>query len=55
MVFVGAVALLFVHTPAGLRREGRYTLQSLRFAVIEIRDNFDENLSEDGELSCNPD
>jgi hypothetical protein len=36
MVFVGTVALLFVHTPAepapmpiaGLRREGRYPLQS---------------------------
>ena len=29
--------------------------QSLRFAKREIRDNFDKNLSKDGELSCNPD
>ncbi|MFD2164204.1 hypothetical protein ACFSJU_17475 [Paradesertivirga mongoliensis] len=28
IALVGAVALLSVHTPAGLRREGRYTLQS---------------------------
>ncbi|HEX8377589.1 MAG TPA: hypothetical protein VF602_07205 [Pedobacter sp.] len=54
-VFVGAVALLYVYTPAGIKREGRYTLQSLRFGLIEIRNNFDKNLSEDGELSCNPD
>jgi hypothetical protein len=57
VVFVDCCRPAFLPSPPRAQKPPHFglSIQSLRFVKREIRDNFDKNLSKDGELSCNPD